>query len=74
MHLCVTPYINTIFAYTNADMSGPPKLSLYAHLLGENKQEGATISAAPVKYDAKAEEEKKKDGTVSALAHSLQGH
>jgi len=54
-------------------MSAPPKkmgMSLYADLLGNKPEGGATISGAPVKYDSKKDEadgegQKKKDGTVT---------
>lgn len=53
-------------------MAAPKKmgLSLYADLLGGDKQQaGAVISSAPVKYEVKKSEgdeeaQKKKDGTV----------
>ncbi len=55
-------------------MAAPTKkmgLSLYANLLEPDKQPGATISGAPVRYDMKkagaddADAQKRKDGTVT---------
>ena len=64
-------------------MSAPPKktgLSLYADLLEpeKQKQQGATISGAPVKYDVKAgggdeDAQRKKDGTVMMPVIDLEG-
>ncbi|KAI7641628.1 hypothetical protein KC319_g13414 [Hortaea werneckii] len=53
-------------------MSAPPKkmgMSLYADLLGDKPEGGATISGAPVKYDSKKDEadgegQKKKDASL----------
>lgn len=64
-----------------SDPPPPPKktgLSLYANLLDPDKQKGATISSAPVRYDVKNgsgsdDAAKKKDGTVTASMISVQG-
>jgi hypothetical protein len=55
-------------------MTAPPRkaggMSLYADLLGGDKQTGgSTISGAPVRYDVKKDDEeaaqRRKDGTVT---------
>ena len=69
------------YAYAmSAPPSKKPGLSLYADLLepDKQKQQGATITGAPVKYDVKKgggedDAQKKKDGTVQLPVILLEG-